>query len=217
MKNKFLFFACLSVFVLSLIFNHILFTDNQNLVLQIEKRDKIIDNVRDTDTLINSQRDYNDRITKKYISDCNILINGKKISTEELLDYINELVSENANLIDSLYLIKNERQILLNKFSAQIISEKEDGKITSKLTSNVTDSLKNIKALLKLIEKNYGITGKIEKKENNNIISLSGGSKIDSALIIYKYYKNKLSVDSSGNILIELPRNLTSPSNRKKN
>jgi len=70
------------------------YSDNENLEVQIEKRDTLIRQMQLKDSLFTAQSQKNQSVVEKYISDCNIIINGKKVSSDELVQFLNKQIRE---------------------------------------------------------------------------------------------------------------------------
>lgn len=116
MKNgtKIVFAFLLLILLLSFGMNAILFFNNEDLQHQIVQRDVLIQERQVADSSICVQHESNERIVKKYIDDCGILINDKRVSTKELLEFINERIKLNdqleyqlKNCYDSLSIYKS--------------------------------------------------------------------------------------------------------------
>lgn len=211
-KNKYRLFAIVLFigFTIAGVLLTILYNDNKNLENQVLKRENLIKKTVVKDKLLSTQKTKSDSIIERYINDCGIMIDGKKVSTDELLKYlhsqnqeINNLKNININLNDSLSVYKAYTDMSKSTFNLKYSVQKQDNKIVSSMTSS-TDSLKIYKKLYESIKRDYGIIYKLENQKNKTIFSREY-SKADSALYLYKYYKHVLSGDSLGNITIQLP------------
>lgn len=207
----------LSVIVLSLgltiaiILLSILYNDNMNLENQVLKREKLIKKTVVKDALLSKQKTKSDSIIERYISDCGIMIDNKKVSTEELLSYlyiqnqqINDLNNSNNDLNDSLRIYKSFIDLSKRNLKVDYSVKKEKNKFVSSITLPNNDSLRIYKKLYELVKRDYGIVYNFEDKNDKTIIS-KNYTKVDSALYLYKYYKFALGGDSLGNVTVQLP------------
>ncbi|WP_299124182.1 hypothetical protein [uncultured Tenacibaculum sp.] len=198
--------------VIAIGISSLLYFDNKNLENQVLKREKLIKKTFLEEDALNSKKTKSDSIIKKYIQDCNILINNKKVSTEELLEFINsqlksieKLKAENSKLNDSVKIYKSYVKLSKSNLNVDYKTYKKDNKLFSEIIIP-SDSLEIYRRLYKLMEKNYGISYDVKSDKEYRYYS-SKVTKLDSALYVYKYYKHVLSGDSIGNIIIKLPKN----------
>lgn len=211
-RNNAKFIGVILVFALAIstAVIYLLFTDNQELKNQVIKRDKLIKENVISDSLFNNRKTKGDSIIERYIDECNILINNKKVSTEELLDFLNSQVDEikrlekeNYNLSDSLRIYKSYVKLSKSNLNVNYKTEEKDNARVATIILP-TDSLPIYRKLYHLMQEDYGIYYKIRSDEKSTYYTKTY-SKLDSALIVYKYYKHTLSGDSLGNIYITLP------------
>jgi hypothetical protein len=188
----------------------LLYSDNQELKNQVVKRDALIKQNVVNDSLFSNRKTKSDSIIEKYIDECNILVNNKKVSTEELLGFLNsqvdeikKLESEKSILSDSLRIYKSYVSLSKSNLNVNYKTEKKENSLVSTIILP-TDSLQIYRKLYKLMQEDYGIYYKIRSDDKSTYYSKSY-SKLDSALFVYKYYKYTLSGDSLGNISIILP------------
>jgi hypothetical protein len=188
----------------------LLYSDNQELKNQVVKRDALIKQNVVNDSLFSNRKTKSDSIIEKYIDECNILVNNKKVSTEELLDFLNsqvdeikKLESEKSILSDSLRIYKSYVSLSKSNLNVNYKTEKKENSLVSTIILP-TDSLQIYRKLYKLMQEDYGIYYKIRSDDKSTYYSKSY-SKLDSALFVYKYYQYTLSGDSLGNISIILP------------
>lgn len=221
--------------VASIALNVLLVQDNNEIQVQIEKRDNLIKEKQANDSLLSAQATANEKIKEKYIDECGILINGKKVTTDQLVLFINDQIKESDKLQKELDSLKKEFYLLkiesyTNKDSLKIYKTfneltrrnlnvnfkvtKEDMKRTISIDLP-PDSLSAYKKIIQLIEKNYGIKYLIEYK-NDQFILNDQFSKADSAQMIFQYYKDKLHKDESGKWVIELPKKIDIENKKKK-
>lgn len=198
----------------------LLYSDNRNLENQVLQREELIKKSIIEENNLTNQRTKSDSIIERYIQDCNILINNKKVTTEELLEYMNgklntieQLQIENSALLDSLTKYKSYIELTKSNLNIEYKTEKKDNNLISTIIIP-TDSLPIYKKIYELMKRDYGISYDLESDEEK-IYYRKKYSKIDSALFVYKYYKHVLSGDSEGNITITLPE-IKEQKNRKK-
>lgn len=171
-------------FVGACIIAWIFYENNQDLNDQIIKRDNLIKEMQKNDSTLGIQNRKNAEIITKYISECDIIIDGKKLSTSELVNYLRNLYTEKYRL-----------QFLYD--SLKIMSEYDKKRAVE------LDSIRVYKMLYQLAERDYGIKYTIENHENSRTIS-HVKTKVDTALLIYPYFKDRITIDSSGKIKIKL-------------
>lgn len=236
-KNKNILFDILFfVLLIGSIGGIVLLYDNKlNLEEQIEKRDDIIRKKEVSDSILLAQSEKNKSTVEKYISDCGILINDKKVSTDELveflnakLDKINSLENKIFQLEDSIYRLQlqvNNEKLAKNEYLSKLRTAydslaifksfynlakknfKTDFTVDDKTLkiSIPKDTLSIFKTLYEMAQNDYGINYSVKEDDNYRTITRSI-SKADSALMLFKYYKDKITRDSTGNIwYIETP------------
>lgn len=188
----------------------VLLNDNKNLQEQVLVREKLIREKQVNDSILLSQSTHNEKIIEKYISECGILVNGKKLTTDELVQYMNKQFEEINDINKKLNILNDS----LNIYKSFYYLTKKNLKVDFKMTedkngrmmvfSNPTDSSKIYKELYKMIEKEYGIRYEVKFVDDYMKVSKSF-SKVDSALLIFKYYKDKLKKGEGDTWTIELP------------
>lgn len=200
----------LIILILSLGLNLILSYDSDELQNQIYQRDLLIKERQTADSLLSLQNENNERIVKKYIDDCGILINNKKVSTNDLLKFINETMDLNDQLIDSLNSIQDSLSIYrafkeLAKKNLDIDFKVNQDSLKRYVTIELPfDSLSVYKDIINLVELNYGIKYYVTSKESTYSFS-KDFSKVDSALMIFDHYRHKLKSNGDGTWTVSLP------------
>jgi hypothetical protein len=228
-----LFFFIL--FIASLVGVVILYENKIDLEEQITKRDELILMKEIADSIHLTQSQKNASIVEKYIYDCGILINNKKVTTDELIEFIkskinviNSLESKINSLEDSIYELKykisNERAAK-NEYLSWLEKERDslaiyrsfynlakqnlntDFTINGKILTIYIpkDTLSLYKTLYEMAKADYGISYNVKEDDTYRIITRNI-TKADSAIMLFKYYKDKITRDSTGNIwYIETP------------
>lgn len=228
--------------IASIALNVLLVQDNNEIQVQIEKRDNLIKEKQVNDSLLATQTTTNEKIIEKYIDDCGILINGRKVTTDQLLLYIKDQIKENEQLKKELDSLKRElyslrKELYISADSLKIYKTfneltKRNLNVSFKVTEKdmkrtisinlpldsltaYKDSLTAYKEMTQLIEKDYGIKYLIEYR-NNQIVLNNQFSKADSAKMIFEYYKDRLYKNKSGEWIIELPWKMKFEKKNKK-
>lgn len=192
MKNKSIIFFLTTFSVVSMILLLILYNYNTELENQIAQKDRLISKSVERDSLlINKTREYS-QIIEKYVNNCEFTINGKEISASKLVKIANETNIENEKLKDSLRYFK-----LISKEQPKVYSSEYN-----KIINEYKDSLSIYKWKAELVKKDFGIVYKVKRK-GNKLISERYSKKVDSALVLFPYYKHKLSIDKDGHFEIE--------------
>lgn len=201
MRTKIIIFFLFMLFLGTSSLGVVLYEYNKDLQVQLKAREQLINNARLKDSLfVKETKRYADTITK-YISDCEFTMNGKKISTAELLRITNEAINENQFLKDSLSYfnrlseLQNER---IKRYQEVMVKckELENDHIKALDSSNI------YRKMVEITKRDYGIEFKVEKEGDQYIYSREKVSKADSALLLFPYYKEKLRRDSTSNTWI---------------
>ncbi|MFY7938067.1 MAG: hypothetical protein ACOVOQ_11865 [Flavobacterium sp.] len=226
------FFLLLMV---SLIGVGMLYENKIDLEEQISKRDELIRKKEISDSILLTQSKNNTSIVEKYISDCGILINNKKVTTDELIQFLNSKISEINSfekkvfaLEDSIYRLQNQinnEKVTKNEYLSRLriasdslaiyksfynLAKKNlntDFTVNGKtLTINIPkDTLSLYKTLYEMAKADYGISYAVKEDETYRTITRNI-TRADSALMLFKYYGDKITRDSSGKIwYIETP------------
>lgn len=213
----------------------LLYENKIELEEQISRRDELIRKKEISDSTLLAQSKKNESTVEKYISDCGILINNKKVSTDELIQFLNIKLEKINSLENRIYRLQDS----ISQLESKLLNEKTekndcliklritndslsiyksfynlakknfktdftvDGKI---LTINIPkDTLSIYKTLYEMAQDDYGISYNV--KEDNQYRTITRKiTKADSALMLFKYYKDKVSRDSTGKIwYIETP------------
>lgn len=224
-KYKIYTFFLSVVLIISILLLSMFYRDNQNLAKQILKREKLIKKAVVKDVELSKQKTKSDSIIERYIDDCGIRINDKKVTSAELLKLIysqikeiQELKLKNSEINDSLQVYQSYVSLSKKSMNVKYNVKKQDNQIISTISVK-QDSLNIYKKLYELMKRDYGVYYRIEEK-NDTRTYVKKYSKLDSALFVYKHYKHVLSTDSTGSLFIDLPtkkeiRRSTSNKNKK--
>ena len=195
-KNKVTLLVLATLLSASVVINFILNDNNQQLQYQIELRDSTLNKINVSDSILCAQSIKNSEIIEKYINNCSFLLNGKEITSEELILYVEKI-------IDSLKIYKTVYNLTKENLNLDFnITEMDNGKIVT--LEMPYDSLKKYKILYEMAVKEYGFKY-IISKNNQDLIIQKEFTKVDSALIIFEYYRDKLFKSEDGNwgVIIE--------------
>lgn len=175
--------------------------------IKIEKLNSIIDR---KDSIIDTLNSNNESVN-------GFKMGERSISTEELLNIVNEALVENSKLKTK---VKNDKLILNHIEDSYGIKAEIDslGVINLKLNpdssiknfekksndryNKINDELEELKFILNNLQKRYGFKYHV-KTEGNKINSTIYTTKLDSALWLYPHYKHKIKVDNKGNVSIK--------------
>jgi|GEM_PF-4197249 hypothetical protein len=161
---------------------------NERLIRQIELKDSLSKKTTKKDSVFAEKTKEYAKVITKYISDCNFKIGDKSISTPELLKISNQAIRDAALYKDSLSMLKTSNEYYKKK---ALEFQKEN--------VSYTDSAFIYKGLLNVIQKNYKIYPKYQRDKNNFTFYIEGTSTIDSALVLFPYYKHNLTRDTATN------------------
>lgn len=144
-------------------------------------------------------------------------MNGKSISTLELLEYVNETANENIKLKNDIKNYKSlleSKENLINQFSNKLGMKKNEDE---SYTIDEKGFLKNIiterdkykreatsnKYLLNMIMEKYGINATYNIEGDIINYTLRNSPTLDSALMIYPHYKHKLFKNKKGKWIVK--------------
>lgn len=194
--------------VVGLIFTMYLYDNNIELQSAIGQRDTLIVSMQRGDSLYKSSLKGYSEIITKYVSDCNFVINGKKVSTQNLIKLINEILYQNETLTDSLIYYKR-LSVVENFYKSEY----------EKRLKSILDTLVINSKIVELAKRDYGISYKVEQQEKGFIFEREI-SKADSAIILFPYYKDKIKRDTTNESWIITTQTRTiiqeTPKRRKK-
>jgi len=170
--------------IISTVISLILYDNTEKLNFELAQRDSLISQIRLNDSLYSSSiKGYSEVITK-YVSNCNITIDGRRITTEELAKMVNQMLEENATLKDSLLYYEQYKEEYL------------------KLQPNL-DSLSINRKIVELVKRDYGVSYEVTPTKTGNYYFKRNFSRADSALIIFPYFRDKITTDTTtGNWII---------------
>jgi hypothetical protein len=196
-KNKLISVLLLGLLIIWAVLSFLGIQHIENLEHAIQERDNTILQMSNLDSVYTSKTQEYSEIITKYVDNCNFFIGDKKISTSDLIKMTNELLDENQifkDSLDNLWQFKNQEHY------------------------NSMDSLQTLTRILELIKRDYGIKYTV-KREGNYKIFERQLSKADSAIVLFPYYKDKLSYDTltkAWNIKVQTIRELTPKTDEKK-
>lgn len=189
-RRKFFLGIGISIVIILIVTLSIMINYLSQLKYEIARRDSLIQRMQAGDSLYQKGlKNYAD-VIQKYVQDCKFSINGKEISSQELVRIVNDANNEKIALLDSL-IHCNER--ISKNYDAYIALEQ-------KIKEN-SDSLAFKTIFLNLAKKRYGLQYNRSYSKETYSFSISS-PKLDSALILYGYYKDRLKKDSVGSWVI---------------
>lgn len=224
MKNKSIIFLLTVTTIVSLILLLILGNYIFKLEHQVSKKNAIIEKSIRNDSIIDEKtKEYAEKI-EEFVNDCNFYIDGKKISQKEVLRIANKTLDSNNKLRDSLarlkFILKNAKRdygisYKVTRNGDTLISAKSVTKADTALAYypkfkeienkyyKTLDSLEMYKWQSELVKNDYGIEYKIRKEGKSLKSTRISETKIDSALVLLKYFRHRLSKDENGDWEIE--------------
>mgnify|MGYP003610022116 CR=1 FL=1 len=164
-----------------------------------------------------------DTLVQEIQNEISFTRDGKKISADEIVVYTNELNKEIESLKDSLdyyktyfkkkkknnsatYTVKREKNQIKYSLTTKSINTdtvnnllENTKKIITKLENEKNDISLRLKMYQKAIDK-YGIEFKDVVETQNSISYYIVAPKVDSALLIFPVYKNKLKYNTKKNL-----------------
>jgi hypothetical protein len=122
MKNKLFILIIFSLLISSLSLNFILFRFSNSLEKEVQNKQVLVNKIRKGDlTLNDSLRKYSE-VINKYVNNCNFEINGKEVSSSELISVLNKQFVLNQKLNDSVVSCGDS----LRRSNAIILKAKQD-------------------------------------------------------------------------------------------
>jgi hypothetical protein len=237
MKNKSIILILTIATIVEIIIILILSNYVNELENQVAKKSELIEQSEKSDSLlIQKTKEYADQINE-YVQDCNFYINGKKVSQQEVIRLANKTLDENSKLIDSIQKLKFVIQTAKKNYGISYKVEQNGDtlyatrnatkidtalaylpqvKLQQKRIIQLSDSLEIYKWQAELVEKNYGISYKIKREGTTLTSTRNSSTKLDSALVLYKYYKHRLSKDKNGDWIIETDKEYRKMEKEKK-
>ncbi|MGZ5244337.1 MAG: hypothetical protein ACXWDO_02165 [Bacteroidia bacterium] len=163
-------------------------TKNNELIEQVEKRDSLIKDIKYSDSVYFSQtKNYSKKIDH-YVRDCSLEMNGKKITLDELVKMLNTAYEERSQKEEENIKLQNNLNSIQYKLNVSEI-----------IKNSLTDSFRKVNTLLYQVLKEYDLHSRVDKKTGRFIYKTSRYTKTDSALLLYPYFKQKLSRDTAVN------------------
>jgi hypothetical protein len=134
MKNKRLLIIVFSL-ITSITFSFILYKSNQDLFIEIGKRDELIKRTQLNDSL-NCEHTikYVNTITKYVTQDCGLLIDNKEISLDEFISIYSDEIDKKNKLRSEIFRVRDSNNILLRQL--EIIKIKYSVRANTKKDGN---------------------------------------------------------------------------------
>lgn len=192
MKNKSIILFLTVISIVCIILVLILFNYKTELENQINKKDDIITKSVERDSLLIQKTSEFAKTINHYVNNCEFSIDGKKITSSQIVDITNKAIEENNKLRDSLNYYKLFSKQQTDYYPIEY----------NKILSKYRDSLEKYKWQAELVKNDFGITYKITSK-GNKLSAIRNSKKVDSALALFPYYKHRLSINENGNFEIE--------------
>ncbi|HET8886950.1 MAG TPA: hypothetical protein VFM70_11425 [Salinimicrobium sp.] len=227
MRNKILIFILTVATIVMLIIIWISNNYVNELEHQLETKSNIIERSGKSDSLlVEKTKEYANKI-EEYVENCNFYVDGKEISQQEVIRMVNTAMEENSKLKDSIQKLKFIIKATKNNYGISINVERSGDtlfarrnptkidtalaylpkvKEQQKRLQQVLDSLEIYKWQAELTQNNFGISYKIKKEGSTLTSTRSQNAKIDSALVLLKYYRHRLLKDENGDWVIETDR-----------
>lgn len=237
MKNKSIILVLTIATIVGIIIILILSNYVNELENQVAKKSELIEQSKKSDSLlIQKTKEYADQINK-YVQDCNFYIDGKKVSQQEVIRFANKAFDENSKLRDSIQKLKFAIQTAKKNYGISYKVERNGDtlyatrnatkvdtalaylpqvKTQQKKIIQLSDSLEIYKWHAELVRKNYGISYKIKREGTTLTSTRNSNTKLDSALVLFKYYKHRLSKDKNGDWIIETDKEYRKMEKEKK-
>lgn len=193
-----------------LILGYFVFTDVNNYIEdlnnQIEVSNERIEALINSDSIVNEKtKEYSKTITK-YVNDCSVSIGEKSYSLSDFIELYVEQIDEKTKLKDSLFKLNALYKASIKLYGEPYSLRRKNDTIMElipqtteieKKLQNTSDSLTIYRTLVEYVEDRFDLKSKYNIREKNISYYYEGVEKLDSALLLLPYYKNKIS--SEGN------------------
>lgn len=213
----------ITTIVLLMIYSVVLTYYTDTLQEQLYERDVLIEKLSKRDSILNEIFTINYDTLNNTTSYTYIERNGEVVKYDVLAKDLdstrNQLLDKNEELAEVLYLsndLQEELNVSQGKYDSLVYdynklvgnynalgkNSYENAKYADsvfKVMKKSLDSLAVFKTFTEFVEKNYDF--KFSLDNNNRTIQITN-PKIDSALILFPYYKNRLSFDKSKNVWV---------------
>lgn len=177
---------------------------NDKLETQLKERDVLIERLMKKDSLLNTVFELKYDSTGSY-SYTTRTKNGRVVKYNELTKEIDSLMAANRNIeydkdykinnlsksIDGIHESKNE---IIEQYNALVNKSNEYAEelnVISKKLRLKQDSLSILKSVVRISNRVYGIVYHVTENKGNRKISIES-NRIDSALVLFPYYKHKI-------------------------
>lgn len=211
MKNKLIIFFLTAICIIGAVIIVILYNYNSEIEEQINNKNKLIEQSAKSDSLlIEKTKEYSEKI-EKYINEGGFYINNKKTSPQDIIKLLNKYVKENNELIDSLNYYKALSMTQPKTYNKYYTDE------YNKIISKYKDSLEIYKWQVELVKKKYGIYYNVKRVGNQLNSTKNRRTMVDSAIVLFPYYKHKLSINKDGYFEIETDKEYRRNKKRKEN
>lgn len=186
MKTRIIIATLLVLLTCSFYINWLQYEFVKQMEYQVVERDSIILKYNANDSLYNTRlKQYTDTIVK-YISPTFQNNDGKSISVSEFLNIANNSLKKNDSLE---YRLRFARDSI--KAMKRFINEQSDNAYN--LALSYQDTAFVFKGYVNLARK-YGMSFSYTREKNEYIFKVNA-EKLDSALILYPFFKDRLSYD----------------------
>lgn len=183
--------AIITLLILLLIFCGLviyLSSTQENLIQEIRERDKLIELIKKRDSSQNKLTDSAASIITKYTRDSVFVIDGKEVSFAYISNLVSNLQDEKLDLLKQLVDCSGKKNI---SDSLRIETLKDLIEYKKKYDTARYNSVLN-----KYIQDRYGIIAYIKYEGSKRSIT-SSFSRADSAMLLYKYFADRIRRDST--------------------
>lgn len=198
---------------------------NNSLQEHIYERDALIEKLTQRDSILNKIMDfeydsiagtssYTYRVRDGKVVKYNTLakeLDESKEDYNEVIQRHSEIIEKNKqneenynSLYESMNALYKDHNDLVKKYNELVGDYNKNIKGNNENLRNlnvVRDSLSSFKTIVRLTQSNYGITYNIQRENNTKTISINA-EKLDSALVLLPYFRNRLTLDTLKNVWI---------------
>lgn len=199
MRKEAKYIALIVFLLISLIVNFLFYNYNGELEQNLEAKDETINSILNSDSTFCSEVDTYSETIKRYVSDSSFIVNGVSYTGSDIVKLFNQVIAEKHKIEDSLFYYQDRLNETENFYQEKIYK--------------YSDSTFVLKWQLDEIKKDYGINIKVNKNKDKYTM-VKPFNKMDSAIILFPYFKDKLSKTKDGNWVITTEKIVTTPKSR---
>lgn len=194
MRKEAKYILLIVLLLVSLIFNWLMYSYNDELEGNLNAKDKTLNSILDSDSSFCSEVATYNKTIKKFVSDSSFIVNGTSYTGSDIVKLFNQIILDKSKIEDSLF------------YYQELLGETEN--FYEEKIYKYRDSIYVLKWQLDEIKKDYGINIRVSKNKDRYTM-VKPFNKMDSAIMLFPYFKDKLSKTKDGNWIITTEKIVT--------